>query len=73
MENTGDNDWVAHGDGGGLLTKLKTAPNSTLNERLRYLPLVMFGQPRAAVALEAQGYADNTHLSISGNGHHRAE
>ena len=71
MENTGDDDWVAHGDGGGLLTKLKTAPYSTLNERLRYLPLVMFGHPRAAVALEAQGYADNTHLSISGNSHQK--
>lgn len=68
MDNTGDDGWVAHGDGGGLLTKLKTAPDCILNERLRYLPLVMFGHPHAAVSMEAQGYADNTYLAITDSG-----
>lgn len=68
MDHTGDHDWVAHGDGGGFLARLKTAPNCILNERLRYLPLVMFGNDQAAVSLEAQGYADNTYLSITGTG-----
>lgn len=69
------NEWVAHGDGGGVYAKLKDAKPCELKDgwmpgwmdfpNFTYLPLVLMGNGKVNCSMEVLGYLCNTRLLVS--------